>query len=327
MLKGRYTPFVSSTAVHSLSLVLPSYSSSATSTEPWNNYSTFISPLKMSHNHEGKHSGSATADKRGEPVRPSWNDLHLDIRLAIWGYLYTATPSRIVEIHTTKHKHHSSLPTLSPHVWCPRGSASPAPLVVNICWESRIEARRLAIIAGHLLFSDSDSGVYFNPVIDTLYVSNDKDHWIRDWGPEGVLTQIKSDTRCKLIRSLAIEIDPLNRATTWGVSLEWDMVALKGLEELIFVVKKVSGESIDLTRDTDQRLRSWASNDRQVTQDEGFYQRRLYTFRNYPQLLKLLISNGPRSYPKGCRLAIRRGAQLELVDEELTTSPHARRYD
>jgi hypothetical protein len=41
--------------------------------------------------------------------------------------------------------------------------------------------------------------------VDTLYIRNEKEYWIRDWwGPAGVLTQLKHAWQPELLRVLAI---------------------------------------------------------------------------------------------------------------------------
>ena len=222
--------------------------------------------------------------------------LNLEIRLAIWGLVYTAACARIVEVQTSEHDHYSKT-----HRWCPRYSPSPPPLVVNICREAREEARRLARAAGHLLFTTTSSNppdIYFNPAIDTLYVPNDKNYWIRDWGPEGVLTQVKAEPRPQLLRSLAIELDPLTRGTT-SYFLQRDIADLQGLEEVILIVKKAGKAELDWVKKLDRSLHVWLRDTRRLRE-------RLGTGKSIrPPCLE------------ECKIALKRGVQFEFINKAL----------
>ena len=221
--------------------------------------------------------------------------LNLEIRLAIWGLVYTAACARIVEVQTSEHDHYSKT-----HRWCPRYSPSPPPLVVNICREAREEARRLARAAGHLLFTTTSSNppdIYFNPAIDTLYVPNDKNYWIRDWGPEGVLTQVKAEPRPQLLRSLAIELDPLTRGTT-PYFLQRDIADFEGLEEVILIVKKAGKAELDWVKKLDRSLHAWLLNTRRLRERQG-------------------TAKSIRPYPEECKIALKRGVKFEFINKAL----------
>jgi hypothetical protein len=241
------------------------------------------------------------------PKEVGWSTLSLEIRLAIWGLLYLTTPARIVEVQTAEHDHYSQ-----PHnLWCPRYSPSPAPLVVNVCREARNEARRLAQLAGHLLFPEIHSpDIYFNPAIDNLYIPNDKNYWIRDWGPEGVLTQIKQGSKPESLRSLAICLDPRVRATTWS-SLSGDLRALRGLEELVFVVKQAGEEELTWMRYLEERLRDyiWAHCRTRAT---------MATYRDdVAKHILVPTVSGLHSFPQHCTLATMCDGQFQFVDQDL----------
>jgi hypothetical protein len=217
-----------------------------------------------------------------------WSSLSLEIRLAIWGLVYFTTPARIVEVQTAEHDHYSQ-----PHdIWCPRYSPSPVPPVVNVCREARDEARRLARLSGHLLFPETSSpDIYFNPAIDTLYIPNDKNYWIRDWGQEGLMTQITMRSGSDKIRSLAISLDLLTRATT-SYSIEWNFIAPRALGEIIFVAKQVSEGEIawmgDLKRNVQDESWDWAYR-YQGSWDDDFSRRPLTMphLPPFPELYKL----------------------------------------
>lgn len=89
--------------------------------------------------------------------------LNYDIRAMVWTLSYKAEPPRIVEIRTKKHQRCEE----HKEHWCPRYSPSPAPAVVNICQEARLEAQKIASNSGHLfLFGhqpSASSPIYFNP--------------------------------------------------------------------------------------------------------------------------------------------------------------------
>ena len=171
--------------------------------------------------------------------------LNVEVRLMIWRYLYAVEPPRIVEVQTAKHKsgkgHRKS--------WCTRYSPSPAPLVVNICNEARYEAKKIALTAGHILFATTQpktlQPIYFDPDIDTLYVRNEKEHWIR--GRTGILTQLQRAWNPKLLRELAIEIDPIERATN-DQTFRHDLEDFPNLEKVVFVADKPDDEICKLVK-------------------------------------------------------------------------------
>ncbi|KAH7369728.1 hypothetical protein BKA65DRAFT_4224 [Rhexocercosporidium sp. MPI-PUGE-AT-0058] len=170
-----------------------------------------------------------------------WASLSLELRQAIWTFAYTTQDARVVEVGTAEHAHYSQ-----DHDWCPRSSPSPRPIIVNVCREARSTGHEVARRSGHLIFHSTrgtcTSDIYFNPEIDTLFVRNDKDYWIRDWGPEGILTQVWKMHHPERLRFLAIELEPLTRATTpW--SLHVDLFYFPKLEELMFIVKKDGEEA------------------------------------------------------------------------------------
>ena len=173
-------------------------------------------------------------------VATGWSNLSLELRQAIWALVYGTQVARVVEVATTEHT-----PCNSDHDWCPRFSPSPRPVLVNVCHEARSTAHNIAQRVGHLIFPPAqDTGttdIYFNPEIDTLFVRNDKNHWIRDWGREGILTQMWKMHHPESLRSLAIELEPLSRATMpW--SLHVDLSYFTQITDVIFVVKQDSDE-------------------------------------------------------------------------------------
>lgn len=188
--------------------------------------------------------------KRDASQVSDWNSLSIEIRLMIWRLAYTMQGPRLVEIQTLQHDHYKY-----PHIWCPRYSPSPPPTIVNVCKEAREEARKEARKAGHLLFATSPdaSEIYFNPEIDILYIRNEKEYWIRDWGSEGVLTQYKKDQQPELLRHLAIELDPINRATTRN-ALGNDLKFFRALEDITFVVKEPSTEIFEWIKMLDRSV-------------------------------------------------------------------------
>lgn len=129
--------------------------------------------------------------------------------------------------------HHNFL-----HHWCPRYLPSSTPSIFNLCQEARHEAHRLARVAGHILFptASNSPNIYFNPTIDTLYIHNENNSWVRDWGSESVLTPVKQESKLEYIRSLAISLDPHTTAITVYHILS-DMTTFEGIEEVIFVVE------------------------------------------------------------------------------------------
>jgi len=217
--------------------------------------------------------------------------LDLEIRFMIWRLAYTLQGPRIVEVRTKKHNdcgNHQG--------WCPRYSPSPAPTIVNVCSEAREEVRKMAQRAGHLLFataSDSPS-IYFNPAIDTLYVPNEKEYWIRDWGPEGILTQFKKEHQPEILRLLAIGLDPVERGTSTR-SLESDLDDFQQLEEIIFVVRKLEKKIFDRIQALDNLLRFLKAMEARRAQQRA--------------------SENPRKYPDECKLAMKCGGYLKFIEK------------
>lgn len=76
----------------------------------------------------------------------SISGLPKELRLQIWAIAYFSQTSRLVTITTSPHDENHAFNT-----FCPRYSPSPAPTVVNICQESRAEARYQATKAGHIV--------------------------------------------------------------------------------------------------------------------------------------------------------------------------------
>jgi hypothetical protein len=73
-----------------------------------------------------------------------------EIRLMIWSLIYFDERPRIVDITARPHNEcHSE------DQFCPRYSPSPAPVVVNLCKESRSEARHVAEREGHIVRLES----------------------------------------------------------------------------------------------------------------------------------------------------------------------------
>jgi hypothetical protein len=214
----------------------------------------------------------------------------LEIRLRIWALVYVTQGPRLVEVRTAEHDHY-----LGPHLrWCPRYSPSPPPTVVNVCREARAEAHKIAERAGHLIF-DMGTGapkIYFNPEIDTLYVPNEKHYWIRDWGPEGILTELKCSYSPESLRSLAIGLDPLSRATT-PYSLLMDLLDFQLLETVIFVTENADPEVTRWIEKLDRRLACWE-------RDGGGLQGKV---RHHP-------------YPTECGLAICQAGRLVSIKKE-----------
>jgi len=69
-----------------------------------------------------------------------------EIRLQIWALAYFNEPPRLVALETMPHdEDHDE------EYFCPRYSPSPAPLMVNVCHESRAEARYQALRANHII--------------------------------------------------------------------------------------------------------------------------------------------------------------------------------
>lgn len=228
--------------------------------------------------------------------------LPTEIRLLIWRMCYEDQPPRLVELRTNEH------PNCDDHeAWCPRHSPSPAPTVVNICREARDEARKMAREAGHLLRTFVDPlhpsvDIYFNFEKDTLFVANEKEHWIRDWGLKGgILTQLESEHVSRQLLSLAIGLDPVNRSTS-QMTLRQDVEAFPALQCITFVAPLVAG------RVADDMLTCFRSLAFTLKVDKGYRERDALRAQLGPLPLR------GRTYPIECNLAIRRAGQLEFEE-------------
>ncbi|KAF1944827.1 hypothetical protein EJ02DRAFT_452163 [Clathrospora elynae] len=105
-------------------------------------------------------------------MSPSLLILPKEIRLQIWSHAYFSQPPRLVALETLPHnEEHPG------HTFCPRYSPSPAPTVVNLCHESRAEARYQALKAGHIVQLPHPLGgpnpgpdLYFRFSTDILFI-------------------------------------------------------------------------------------------------------------------------------------------------------------
>lgn len=218
--------------------------------------------------------------------------LHREIRLMIWTQLYQDQDARLVEIRSIKDCDNHDGP-------CPRYSPTPPPAVVNICHEARSDALQIARQAGHLLFFDTQpdlSPIYFNPAIDTLYVRNEKSVWIRDFRPVGILTQLyQVHWHSGQLRSLAIELEPVNRATS-GHMMEKDLRRFRDLKELVFVARELNDEVLETFKSLRECLRML-----HVGCEYAGQHGRLFT----PPALQV----------QDCKLAVRSKCHLSIVEE------------
>jgi hypothetical protein len=182
-----------------------------------------------------------------------WPCLSSELRIKIWKLVYGDQEGRVVEVETAPHAHYDY-----EHRWCPRSSRSLRPVMVNVCHEARAIAYKLAQLAGHIIFDTSSetNPIYFNREIDTLYVLNTKEYWIRDWGPEGILTQYQTIHSPALLRFLAIDLEPLNRASN-QYSLLLDLHHFSALEEMVFLASENSEEAREIIRFMNTHLDIW----------------------------------------------------------------------
>ncbi|KAF2430292.1 hypothetical protein EJ08DRAFT_248519 [Tothia fuscella] len=101
--------------------------------------------------------------------------LDLEIRLMIWELVYLNEPPRVVEVRTR-----DQIPT----------SPSPRPVAMNICYEAREEAQRLARRGGHILFDSSTPRgsvlIILNPEKDTLYLPSETRKPDYRWAEESI---------------------------------------------------------------------------------------------------------------------------------------------
>jgi hypothetical protein len=132
-----------------------------------------------------------------------------EIRLMIWALAYFNEPPRLVALETKPHdEDHDE------NHFCPRYSPSPTPTVLNVCSESRAEARYQALKAGHIvelptgLTGHSCQKFYFRIDTDILLLQLEGSrvkHY--DDSPEvGLLAHFSAATGCnsKLLRNVAV---------------------------------------------------------------------------------------------------------------------------
>ncbi|KAI2482682.1 hypothetical protein Ptr902_04998 [Pyrenophora tritici-repentis] len=132
-----------------------------------------------------------------------------EIRLQIWALAYFNEPPRFVALETKPHDEDHD----EEH-FCPRYSPSPAPLMVNLCHESRAEARYQALKSNHIVeLPSSVTGTscdefYFRIDTDILFLQLEGPrvkHY--DCSPEvGLLSHFGIATRCdaKMLQNVAI---------------------------------------------------------------------------------------------------------------------------
>ncbi|CAO2655849.1 Nn.00g046520.m01.CDS01 [Neocucurbitaria sp. VM-36] len=132
-----------------------------------------------------------------------------EIRLQIWAAAYFSQSFRLVALATRRHNVNHEEDT-----FCPRYSPSPAPVVVNICQESRAEAHYQALRAGHIvklpckLETICCKEFYFRFDTDILYLpleSPNVQHY--DDSPEvGLLSHFREAIGCTptMLRHVAI---------------------------------------------------------------------------------------------------------------------------
>lgn len=238
-------------------------------------------------------------------------ELNTDIRIMIWKLCYLDEPPRIVEIETKNYLGCEN--TEHNQAWY-RYSPSPPPAVANICRESRQEALRIAHSFGHILFTYQPNGViYFDSEKDTLYVRNDKEYWIRDfWQGAGTLAQLrqpdwKPSWQPEMLRFLAIELDPIERATSHQMFID-DLRCFPNLEQVVFVVAKPDEKFRRLAETLSAQPRSM---NRSVES-----MRRMFGGTINSGWLE--VPNGTlirRSELRKCALAVRRGVRFEFVSE------------
>jgi 2EXR family len=221
--------------------------------------------------------------------------LNLDVRLIIWRLLYAIETPRLVEIRTSKHGECDD----HQQGQCPRYSPSPSPIVVNICHEARREAQRTALKAGHILFPttqpENSPPIYFNYAVDTLYLRKEGEYWIRDWwASAGVLNQLKQQWRPELLRVLAIELEPYDRASS-NIDLYKDLKDFPNLEEVIFIITRPNDGAFELEQV------------RHLEYLPTSMQRQARQARRRGQ-------NVPAPKIERCKLAVRCGRRLDFVE-------------
>lgn len=214
-----------------------------------------------------------------------------ELRLQIWRHAVVLQKPRVVELCTVPHEKCDNLSHGGG--FCPRFSPSPAPVLVNVCRESRQVVYERAETEGWLFLNlnqeqpdseskSSEKKIVFNPEIDTLYVADEKEHWIR--GPEGILTQLKPWH--DLIRFLASD---LNRYGLQSGAMRGDIKLFHHLKAYSLVVKEFKDGDWENFKQAEKRYCGLVAGVMRVwgvwSNEKG---------REYPRELKLAIYRGGR---------------------------------
>ena len=155
---------------------------------------------------------------------------------------------------------------------------------MNVCQESRQVVVERATKENHLVLKTT----IFNPDVDTLYVPDEKDHWIR--GPDGILTQLAKEWDLSRVQLLAADLDPYGLQTG---SLKADMDLFLRLKRHILVVREL--------KDGDQERFKGA--ERALMALKGSWARRIQR-------------NDRREFATELSLAVYRGGRLTCVERE-----------
>jgi 2EXR family len=222
----------------------------------------------------------------------SFVTLTIELRLLIWRHIYDSQTPRLVEVQTTPHENCKS----HNKGFCPRSSPSPAPIIVNICQESRRAAFEIATECHHLFFSTPFSPpIFFNPAIDTLYVPDEKSTWIRS--PDGILTQLKAELGLdsNRLRILAADLNPYGLQAG---SMKTDLKEFPGIQDYILLVTDLKDGDFEYFKAAERVLQILKLKE----------QRRI-------ELASGTMSTMRHEYPNRLTFAIKRGRSLRFVKE------------
>jgi hypothetical protein len=162
-----------------------------------------------------------------------FSDFPTEIRLEIWRHAFDFQGPRTVEVRTRPH-------VCTGHKgWCPRYSPSALPTLMETSLEAREVARGLARAAGHVFFASRltyrGDDIFLNPAIDTLYIPDEKDPWVR--GMDGLLTQFQEMHRTDKVASFATDLKLYGQQ---GGSVRLDLACFENLRHLVLVVPELN---------------------------------------------------------------------------------------
>jgi len=239
----------------------------------------------------GSMKGPMASEDLGFPLFPK---LPTEIRVMIWIMSFESRRGRVVEVKNHEMQHlklddFDSKGNLRLHLWSP----SPPPDVVNVCHESRDVARQVATKSSQFLFQS----IFFDPVIDTLYVPMMEQHSQTEEDPysakchKAILVQLGTEIRLEDVRFYARDLE----SNTYG--LRSDLCLLPQLKKITLVVPDCHERLVENCTKYFKYSRRMVSS---LAAQEAYRSRKAGRVK--------------RRYPEVCPLAMRQGRKLTLIE-------------